>query len=231
VGDEMDTAIPAGSRPEHFSDVDAGAGLLGWLRIFVRQISPQIIAVSLLAAVVARIAAGSFTRIDVVIAAGLIAAQPFVEWLTHVFMLHFKPRTLRGRRIDPYMARKHRRHHLDPAHIGLVFIATPAVLVVIPAYALVAAVAFRSAPLALSAMVAALSLMLIYEWTHFIIHTPWVPRTRAYRYIWRAHRLHHFKNEHYWFGITTHLADHVLRTFPDRGTVETSPTARVLAGS
>ncbi|HMC69660.1 MAG TPA: fatty acid hydroxylase family protein, partial [Mycobacteriales bacterium] len=70
-----------------------------------------------------------------------------------------------------------------------------------------------------------------YEWTHFLIHSTYVPRSRYYRYIWRAHRLHHYKNEKYWFGVTVHLADHVLRTFPQRDAVETSPTARTLAAS
>ena len=52
---------------------------------------------------------------------------------------------------------------------------------------------------------------------------------RLFRAIWRAHRLHHFKNEEYWFGVTNPAADMVLRTYPDPGTVPTSPTARDLA--
>ena len=46
--------------------------------------------------------------------------------------------------------------------------------------------------------------------------------------MWRAHRLHHFRNEHYWFGVTMHLADHVLSTYPGKLDVELSPTARTL---
>jgi sterol desaturase/sphingolipid hydroxylase (fatty acid hydroxylase superfamily) len=71
-------------------------------------------------------------------------------------------------------------------------------------------------------------MLFAYEWTHYLIHTSYRPKRRFYRYIWRAHRLHHFKNEHYWFGVTVHLADHVLRTFPAKEAVETSPTARTL---
>ena len=52
--------------------------------------------------------------------------------------------------------------------------------------------------------------------------------TALYRYVWRAHRNHHFRNEHYWFGVTMHLADHVLGTFPERSAVEVSPTVRTL---
>ena len=47
----------------------------------------------------------------------------------------------------------------------------------------------------------------IYEWTHFLIHTAHRPRSRLYRSVWQTHRLHHFKNEHYWHGITNTIAD------------------------
>ena len=69
-----------------------------------------------------------------------------------------------------------------------------------------------------------------YEWTHFLIHTAYRPRSRYYRSIWRNHRLHHYKNEHYWHGITNTLSDRVLRTLPDQADVPRSPTARTLHG-
>jgi sterol desaturase/sphingolipid hydroxylase (fatty acid hydroxylase superfamily) len=46
--------------------------------------------------------------------------------------------------------------------------------------------------------------------------------------MWRAHRLHHFRNEHYWFGVTMHLGDRVLRTYPAKDAVPPSATARTL---
>jgi hypothetical protein len=46
--------------------------------------------------------------------------------------------------------------------------------------------------------------------------------------LWRYHRLHHFKNEHYWQGVTMHLGDRVLGTLPDHTKVPTSPTCRTL---
>jgi sterol desaturase/sphingolipid hydroxylase (fatty acid hydroxylase superfamily) len=67
-----------------------------------------------------------------------------------------------------------------------------------------------------------------YEWSHFLIHTPYRPRGRYYRAIWRGHRLHHYKNEHFWFGVTSTVADHLLRTAPDQRSVPKSETARTL---
>jgi sterol desaturase/sphingolipid hydroxylase (fatty acid hydroxylase superfamily) len=68
-----------------------------------------------------------------------------------------------------------------------------------------------------------------YEWTHYLIHSDYKPKTRLYRAIWRNHRNHHYKNEHYWFTVTSSgTADRVLRTYPDPSTVENSPTAKDL---
>ena len=68
-----------------------------------------------------------------------------------------------------------------------------------------------------------------YEWTHYLIHSDYKPKTRVYRAIWRNHRQHHFKNEHYWFTVTSSgTADRVLGTYPDPATVATSPTAKNL---
>ena len=61
---------------------------------------------------------------------------------------------------------------------------------------------------------------LAYEWSHYLIHSPYVPRTPLFRAVWRAHILHHYKNEQYWFGVTNPVADYVLRTHPAKDSVE-----------
>ena len=71
-------------------------------------------------------------------------------------------------------------------------------------------------------------MFLAYEWTHFLIHSKYRPRRAYYRLLWRHHRNHHFRNEHYWFGVTTDLGDRLLRTRPERDAVGVSPTARDL---
>ncbi len=80
----------------------------------------------------------------------------------------------------------------------------------------------------LTGVVASLVMLLPYEWTHFLIHTPYKPKGRYYRYLWRAHRLHHYKNEHDWYGVTIHLGDHLRWTFPNKSAVPNSATARTL---
>ena len=71
-------------------------------------------------------------------------------------------------------------------------------------------------------------LIFMYEWVHFLIHTAYVPTSGIYRTVWRNHRLHHFKNEHFWHGVTNNLSDRVLGTDPDQSEVRRSETARTL---
>ena len=47
--------------------------------------------------------------------------------------------------------------------------------------------------------------------------------------MWRNHRLHHYKNEHYWFTVTSAgTADRLLGTYPDPAEVRTSKTVKNL---
>ena len=80
----------------------------------------------------------------------------------------------------------------------------------------------------LSATLCGYALLGTYEWCHFIIHTRYRPKTHYYQSIWRSHRLHHFKNEHFWFGVSSDAADRVLGTSPDHRTVCKSRTVRNL---
>jgi sterol desaturase/sphingolipid hydroxylase (fatty acid hydroxylase superfamily) len=81
---------------------------------------------------------------------------------------------------------------------------------------------------AASGLVISYVLLAAYEWCHFLIHTPYRPAGWYYRSIWRGHRLHHFKNEHYWFGVTSTVGDRLLRTSPEQSQVSKSGTARSL---
>ena len=194
---------------------------------FVGHGSPRSIAAVLLAALAGRVALGGWSWWDLLGPAVVVALQPFTEWLIHVFLLHFRPKTIGRLRIDPLVAREHRAHHADPRDPVLVFIPLPTLGGLVAGLAAVCLVAL---PLerGLTTLVGALVVLAAYEWTHYLIHSSYRPRHALYRYVWRAHRNHHFRNEHYWFGVTVHLADHVLGTFPDKAAVPLSPTARTL---
>lgn len=198
------------------------------IKTFWSEPSPKVIVAPLVVALTARLVLGGWTIWDAVIPAVQIALQPFNEWLIHVYLLHWKPRKIFGKTRDPYVAKKHRIHHQDPREVKWIFVPLPVLYRLIPGAAVLYFLIFRDVRYGLTALVAGLGILLTYEWTHYLIHSRYQPKTRIYRYIWRAHRLHHYKNENYWYGVTMHMADHVLGTFPQKEEVPTSPTCRTL---
>jgi len=210
--------------------------LAGTGRAFWRYPSPRMILGYLVAAVVARAVVGEWAWTDLLAPVVFLAMFPVVEWLIHVFILHWRPRRVAGVEVDSLLARDHRRHHADPRDVPLVFIPWRALVWVIalPGIALpigVGALLGASLHARLSFVVTLAVVLFVYEWTHYVIHSDYTPRTRAYRAIWRNHRLHHYKNEHYWFSVTTSgTSDRLLGTCPDPATVPTSATAKDLHG-
>ena len=210
--------------------------LLDCARSFFRFPSPQLIVGGLAVVLAIRVAVGSWSWLDLLVAGLLIAFQPFSEWLIHVGLLHSKPRQLGPFKIDPITARRHRHHHRHPTQLDTVLLPWFGVIAILPALATTmwfltwpwVLIGASHTALFLSLTLCGYALLGIYEWCHFIIHSPYRPKTRYYQSIWRSHRLHHFKNEHYWFGVSSDAADRLLGTAPDHQSVPRSRTARNL---
>jgi sterol desaturase/sphingolipid hydroxylase (fatty acid hydroxylase superfamily) len=186
----------------------------------------------LIGAAIARAVVGGGTWWEALIPVALVALFPVIEWVIHVAILHWRPRSLGPVRVDSLLAREHRAHHADPRDLPLVFIPWRALVWLLPAYVGVAVFAMPTTSSAFSLLVSVYALSLGYEWTHYLIHSDYRPRSRAYRAVWRNHRLHHYKNEHYWFTVTSAgTADRLFGTYPDPAGVQRSPTARSLPGS
>lgn len=220
-----DEARITGSRRNSIS-------LGGALAEFVRHPSPWMLATLVAAAATARVARGDWGPSDLVTPVILLLALPVVEWLIHVFVLHWRPRTVAGLRIDSELARDHRLHHADPRALPLVFIPWRSLAGIITVSGGLALLLIPDPDVALVLIASAAAIASVYEWMHYLMHTDYRPRSRVYRSIWRNHRLHHYKNENYWFTVTTAgTADRLFGTCPDPATVPTSPTARNLHGT
>jgi Fatty acid hydroxylase superfamily len=227
--------LGSGSRAQHWREINT-LGEAG--RQFARRHSPWMIlgAISVLAVVRALI--GDLTWRDAVAVAAMLVVYPFGEWAIHVYLLHAKPIRVRGRTVELPTTRDHRHHHRHPNNLMTLLLdakeLAQLLLLAVPAVVLVGGllVGLVAGPVPIGALVsAALAgyvLVGVYEWTHYLIHTAYVPRTAAYRRVWRNHRLHHFKNERYWHGITNTVADRVLGTMPDQRDIPRSKTARTL---
>lgn len=213
----MTTSRPARTLPE------AARQFLGFT-------SPRILLACFLVALAARLVIGDYSWSNLIWFVVVLAVQPFLEWGLHVFVLHAKPLQVAGREFDTVVARDHRAHHADPRDLPLVFIPLRwcGYLVV---SVLFVGLLIPGWPARASFYVAAFGMAVVYEWSHYLIHSDYKPRSRAFRHLYTNHRLHHYRNEKYWFGITNTLGDRVLHTAPDKADVPVSATARDLHGA
>ncbi|MGK8521445.1 sterol desaturase family protein [Nocardia asteroides] len=196
---------------------------------FLRHPSPWMIGTTLVGALIARVVVGDPQPTDLLVPALMLAVFPVFEWIVHVTVLHWRPRRLGPIALDSELARKHREHHVDPRDIPLIFIPAKTLSALVVVLIALAVFAFPRPGLGLTFLITITLLGLGYEWTHYLIHTDYKPKGSLYRAIWRNHRHHHYKNEHYWFTVTSSgTADRLFGTYPDPATTETSPTARNL---
>lgn len=196
---------------------------------FARHPSPWLIGTFLVGSLVGRAVLGGGAWWELLIPVALVASFPVIEWVVHVVILHWRPRSVGPLTIDSLLARDHRAHHADPRDLPLVFIPWRALVWLLPTFAVVAWLATPTTSSALTLLVSVSAILAGYEWTHYLVHSDYRPRSAWYRAVWRNHRLHHYKNEHYWFTVTSAgTADRLFGTYPDPTTVEKSATARNL---
>jgi hypothetical protein len=163
-----------------------GLTLAGPGREFWKHPSPWMIGATLLVALAARVAAADWQLTDALVPVAMLAVFPFFEWVVHVSILHWRPRRLGPVTIDPLLARKHREHHVDPRDVPLVFIPAKALMWILPAAILIAALGFPrlfSLGVGLTFLVFLALLGLGYEWTHYLIHSDYKPKSAVYRAI------------------------------------------------
>ncbi|MGF7233469.1 MAG: sterol desaturase family protein [Frankia sp.] len=215
----LDRAGPGGGSHGNARDI---ADLPTALRRFLAHPRPPVLLAAVASVVATRAARGRWRRADAVVALGALVAQPFVEWAIHREILHARPDSRFGEIFWAAAGFGHAQHHADPASLDTMFL-RPQEIVPLGAVAVgVALAAPRS--VATGAVCVGLG-VLAYDWTHFLIHTAYQPRTALYRRTWRNHRLHHYRNERYWLGVTSPVADVLLGTEPARDTVPLSRAA------
>lgn len=243
VGAAAMAGVVGGSgRPRLYGDVPGAPGLAGWAKVFFGRPGPKVLAGTLAVVAARRARLGGWRAQDLVVAGAVVGLHPFAEWAVHVYILHGPSRRARRRAGgspgeemsggglpgEGFSARKHREHHENPQDIDLVLLPKVTVAGLAAAAAMPAWVAPDRRRGATGAAASLLGL-LAYEWIHFLIHSPYRPRGAVYRARWRAHRLHHYRNENYWFGVVGTVADRVLGTAPAKGDVPLSGTAKSLA--
>jgi hypothetical protein len=207
------------------------------VRTYGKHHSPQVIWIGVLLALTARLVIGRFGWADVVVVALTLSLTGVVEWVLHLFLLHAPDDSVRMTKYKTGAG--HREHHLDPTNVGWLMLAWQdaaiflGMLIVWAAtWPLLVAWAFDGSFVGtfLTALTASYLMLAHYEWTHLLVHTRYRPKFRYYKRLAANHRLHHYRNEHYWLGVTSNMGDRVLGTLPaQKSDVPLSDTARTLS--
>ena len=180
----------------------------------------------LVLAAVAAIAAFVLGAVPFSLAGVLIGAAVFfvTEYTTHRFMFHAKPSTI------PFVLklqhRLHYDHHIDPPKIELLFLPWWFVIPTVLVYYGIFLAIVRNPALAFALAFGSLCALLYYEWVHYVAHIPFNPVTPFGRYVKKYHLWHHFKNEHFWYGVTNPSMDFAGATYRDVESVERSTSVR-----
>ncbi|MEL6985020.1 MAG: sterol desaturase family protein [Actinomycetota bacterium] len=197
-------------------------------QVFSRFGSPRVLAAGFVVAAVVRavtIVTGSapLTAWDLAAVAVVAILVPFVEWLVHRFVLHIDPLSIGSLRFDPGVG--HREHHDNPSTINWVLLRAVDAALFLAINAAVAVVVVGGplwltgrpvlGPASTGVLMAAAALA-HYEWSHFLFHTAYRPRTSRYRRLKANHRRHHWRDDRAWLGITSNLADRAFRTLSPR---------------
>lgn len=176
------------------------------VRVFAAQPSARVLAAACGAAAVARLRARRVGAGDLAVAAAVVASRGAHEWVIHRAILHARPRTVGGIRIDTGAG--HRAHHDDPDVLERALLTRADACTFAGAVALW--VGLLCAPArrvlgprrTLTAIAAAEACLLAYEWRHFVDHTSVPLRSEHAQALRSHHRRHHHVDEGRFFGIT-----------------------------
>jgi hypothetical protein len=205
-------------------------------RAFARSSSGRVIIAATCLVAVVRFALGNWSFGDALAVLAVVVALGPVEWIIHRWLLHAEP----GSTLAELLGTRdsHERHHRDPDDMEWLLLrranAIGSCLAIVAPVAVVAggfSLLGISSARAIGATIvsAGLVALLHYEWVHLLVHSRYRPRSRYYSRLAKNHRLHHFRNESYWLGVTIDTGDRLARTLPaDRSAVLLSETARTL---
>ncbi|WP_404431174.1 sterol desaturase family protein [Sutcliffiella horikoshii] len=150
----------------------------------------------------------------------------FSEYLTHRFVFHLKPP--KSPFLLKMLKRLHYDHHTDPNDLHLLFLPLWYSLPNLSVLAVIFYLIAESWGLTLAFASGLMMMLFLYEWKHYVAHRPIKPRTRFGKWVKKTHILHHFKNENFWYGVSTPFVDVLFGTLKNEKDVETSKTAKDL---
>jgi sterol desaturase/sphingolipid hydroxylase (fatty acid hydroxylase superfamily) len=143
-----------------------------------------------------------------VFVAGLLFWSLF-EYVAHRFLFHWIPKTPRSTK---FVYTLHGNHHHYPRDRQRLFMPPlPSLLIASTLFLFMRVGMGTYAFMFFPGFVLG---YLLYGSMHYAIHA-WNPPFKWMKPLWRNHHLHHYKNEHQGFGVSSTLWDHVFGTMFD----------------
>jgi sterol desaturase/sphingolipid hydroxylase (fatty acid hydroxylase superfamily) len=191
--------------------------------VFLRHGSNAVLILGVIALAVWAAAGGPALTPGWIVVGALLFYTSGYGW--HRFAFHAPPARWLGLRA--LQGRLHYDHHSEPGRLDLLFLPLWFLAPVLAANAVLTAMLFGRATVAPILFGACLAI-LHYEWTHYVAHIAYRPKTAWGAFIKRYHLRHHFISEKYWFGVSNPLSDYLFGTAADPRRVEKSRLARNL---
>jgi sterol desaturase/sphingolipid hydroxylase (fatty acid hydroxylase superfamily) len=133
----------------------------------------------------------------------------FFEYIMHRFIFHLVAQSERARKIVYIM---HGNHHEYPRDRERLFMPpVPSIILACAIFSLMYFVMGQYVFMFFSGFILG---YLVYGSMHYAIHA-WNPPFKWMKPLWRNHHLHHYKNDHQGFGVSTTIWDRVFGTMFD----------------
>lgn len=150
----------------------------------------------------------SGTRVVLVFLGGLIF-WTFFEYIAHRYIFHWVSDNPRIQKIAYLL---HGNHHHYPRDKQRLFMPpVPSVLIASILFGLMYLMMGNNVFMFFPGFILG---YLLYGSMHYAIHA-WHPPFKWMKPLWRNHHLHHYKDEHHGFGVSSTLWDHVFGTMFD----------------
>lgn len=149
-----------------------------------------------------------FTRLGITFVAGMFFWTLF-EYIMHRFVFHWVAESERAKKIVYVL---HGNHHHFPRDKERLFMPpVPSLILASVIFLVMNLVMGRNVFMFFPGFILG---YLLYGTTHYAIHA-WNPPFKWMKPLWRNHHLHHYKDEHQGFGVSTTIWDRVFGTMFD----------------
>lgn len=204
----VDTMGPSAAERPDLTTL-GGAG-----RHFFSFVGPKLLLAQATVALVARLFLDRPSATDAIVVGAILLYWPLQEWFFHWTLLHMKPKKLGSFTLDLYFAQKHRHHHRNPWLLETALLPLRVLLTLGPLHLLFWWLVTPTLGAMATGVAVFTGVTLFYEWIHYLTHTPYKPTGAYFKTVRRNHRLHHFRNEHYWHSFTAPFVDTLFGTAP-----------------